>query len=351
MKKTFIKKIAAIIAVSLTLSTGSSILSIASYTNGDVKDKDVQLEYVEEILGTYLSSYDVDSNSIYISDAYNIYNLDSSQSTNDIYIVFENNSIIGMLSVDQVNGNYCSSFEYNSFNMLQNIYEHNKEISFVSSNESLYIESDSNIISLYKNNDNISYDFSITTEKRLEKTNKVDLNIPLRSVHYYQKNLSVPIVANASINGHGLCWAAALASRTNFINNSSLTALTVYYDLDSAYSGVPAGSSTWIMNGYNYYGVTTTYLNRMLNCVEVYNNIRIDNPIQMSLSRSGGSHAVVLSGITINTDATGIYRLTDSNKTTYVDVAVSSQTMTGDAPFVYATSYGYTYTSWTKSYY
>lgn len=66
-----------------------------------------------------------------------------------------------------------------------------------------------------------------------------------------------------------------------------------------------------------------TYLNSIMDCGEILENIKVNNPISMSISRDGGAHAVLLCGITFLNDNSGIYRIMDSNKSTYVDIAVS----------------------------
>jgi hypothetical protein len=343
MKKQIYEKGAAVLASIIACCSISPCFSYAESVDNTIIS-DSQLEYAENILNTYLNQYDVDNDSIYISDAFGVYNADENAVYNDVYIVFEDETIIGMLSVADVDGEYYSSFEYDSYELLQDFYDHDEPVSFVGSNETIY--------ELY-DNVYVGCNFtSINTGVELERSYKVDIpEVSSAKVTTFQRNLSVPVVANTSVNGSGICWAAAIASKYNYIHNKSKTALDVYNALDAVYSGTPSGNRTWTERGYDYYNIPCTYQAGMMNCVEVYNNIINDNPIHMSLSRNGGAHAVLLSGITINADGSGIYRLTDSNRDVPVNVAVSAATMTADDEFVYATSYGYTYTSWYRSFY
>lgn len=352
MNNNSLKKIIALLTSTLLLNATAPLMSSAN------NKYDPEQEYIEMAMDKYLTSYNVNRDAVYISDSYHVYNMDRDDSSNvrynptDVYIVFEDNSIIGMLSVNKISGNYYSSFEYNTYDILQDIYDDEGFFSFVSQNEKLFVETNSNVYPIYGANDQIQYDFSKTQEKKLDKSRKLSLSESTRELQsqLYQKNLLVPIVPNESING-GLCWAAAIASKIDFLNNDTLLAHDVFYDLEDEYSTTPEGYPLWIIRGYDYYNAPCTYLDRMLNCVEVYNNIQNDNPIHISLTGSGVGHSVLLSGITINTDATGIYRLVDSNRNVYVDVIVSEDTMVADDDFVYVTNYGYTFTHWRWSFY
>lgn len=349
MKNVFIKRGIAFLAAIITSCTVAPCFSSA-VSNTD-EEINAQLEYAESAAALYLNSYDVDDNSIYLSQPYNVYNLDEKESGNDLYIVFEDDTIIGMLSVTEINGEFYSSFEFNSFDGLQSVYDNNELISFVSSDEKLYVEESCEAYDVYDQNNTVSYNFSVTTEAELEKSYKVESAVSLysTSVHTYKKNLSVPIVQNESING-GLCWAAAIASKVDYLNTSTYIAHDVYYILSGLYGSTPYGVPLWITRGYSYFGISTTTLYRMLDCVEVLNSINSDNPIHIDLFNSSVGHSVLISGITINADGSGIYRLVDSNKMSYVDVIVPADVMTADSNFVYATSYGYTFDRWDRSY-
>lgn len=333
----------------ITSCTAVNCFSSAAYAESEKTDS--KLEYAESAAALYLNSYDVDDNSIYLSQSYNVYNLDEEENSNDLYIVFEDDTIIGMLSVTEINGEFYSSFEFNSFDGLQSVYDKNESISFVSSDEKLYVEESCEAYDVYDQNNTVSYNFSVTTEAELEKSYKVESAVSLysTSVHTYKKNLPVPIVQNESING-GLCWAAAIASKVDYLNTSTYIARDIYYTLKGVYGSTPSGIPLWITRGYDYYGISTTTLYRMLDCVEVLNSINSDNPIHIDLFNSSVGHSVLISGITINADGSGIYRLVDSNKMSYVDVIVPADVMTADSNFVYATSYGYTFDRWERSY-
>lgn len=346
-----LKKCTAFLAALMTFNM--MIPSFSSAAEADLT-KDAQLEYAENVLDTYLSSYDVNENEIYLSTPYNVYDMENEKETNDVYVVFEDDSVIGMLTVTEINGEYYSSFEFNNFETLQEIYDNNESFSLTCSNEQLYINKESEIYSVEDANITVECEFSLISEVQteLEKEYKVDIsNIQTyANVYSYQKNLPVPIVPNVNING-GLCWAAAIASKHDYLHGATATATDVYYILKGMYNTTPYGVPEWIKKGYQYFNIPCTTFYRMVDCVEIFNNIENNNPIHIDGFDNNVGHSVLISGITINNDGSGIYRLVDSNRMSYVDIAVSEATMIGENNFVYATGYGYTFTDWTRSYY
>lgn len=127
------------------------------------------------------------------------------------------------------------------------------------------------------------------------------------------------------------------------------------YMIQSTYGGSPIGNTYWIEKGFQHYNIPCTTIYRMMNCVEVYNNIENNNPIYMSVTCQEGGHALLLSGLTINSDDSGIYRVVDSNRMAYVDIMVPANTMVSNSStegnFTYVASYGYTFTHWRRSHY
>lgn len=350
MNNIFARKCVALLTAISTSFTTMNCITLTGFAES--WEINSELEYAENATALYLSSYDVDNDSIYLSQPYSVYNLDEEENSNNLYIVFEADTIIGMLSVTEVDGEFYSSFEFNSFDGLQSVYDNNESISFVSSDEKLYVEESSESFGVYDQNNTVTYNFALTTEIELEKIHRVENNVSLysTSVHTYQNNLLVPIVQNESING-GLCWAAAIASKVDYLNNSTYIAHDIYYILNELYGGTSCGIPLWITRGYSYFGISTTTYYRMLNCVEIYNSINSNNPIHIDLFNSSSvGHSVLISGITINADGSGIYRLVDSNKLSYVDVIVPADVMTAESNFIYATSYGYTFDIWARSY-
>lgn len=183
MKKSIIKKISCYLISTITFCCINPYSTFAD--NNELCKKDPQYAYAEDTIVTYLKSYNVNNNEIYLSEPYNVYNLNEEKESNDVYIVFENDNIIGMLTVTDVDGEYYSSFEYNSFEPLQELFEKNIPFSFVSYDESLYVENKCAAYNVYNDNKIISYDFTITTEAELEKSHKITKVRDTNSIQSY----------------------------------------------------------------------------------------------------------------------------------------------------------------------
>lgn len=349
----FIKSIVLMMALVIFSSSISHTVFAESIQNED--DNSV-VTYIEDVLPNYLEIHNVDMDNIYISNSFNVYNADINQNTDiDTYVVFKEDKVIGLFSINEINENYYSSFEYNNFDSIQEVYDNNEEIAFVSSDESLLIESELELYTVDECKTIYNTEIKVDELYRIEKAQEIEAEdniLEISSSYYYKKNIAVPIVANAtSPNNEGLCWAATIASKYDYESNQNLTAIDVYNNLAQEYGGNPIGTVTWVQRGFSYYSMDCTTLYRMMDCGEILENIKADNTIYMSLTDGSVGHAVLMCGITFNNDESGIYRIMDSNRSTYVDVAVSEETMNGESQFVYATNYGYTFNNWRRSFY
>lgn len=350
MKKNFKRFVAIVIATGMI----NIFTSVNTFAANDTEDGyNYELNYIEEVLPKYLVNNDIGLDDIYISDSFNVFNVELDETcTSDTYVVFEEDDIIGLLTVNEKNGEYFSSFEHGDFSELQNLYDSCANIAFVSYKEGLYVANNSTNISIANKTSNT--DFRVSGVDRYPIIKQTPITPSRDGIdYYYRSNIDVPIVSNASnpYTDGGLCWAASIASKYNYLTNSNWTALGLYYALESTYGGHPSGTDEWVQTAFAFLGMNDTQLTRMMDCIEILTQIENDNPIYMELSRSGGSHATVLCGITFLTDGNGIYRLMDSNRTVLVDVNVTANTMDRIDPFYYATTYGYTYTNWYESWF
>lgn len=350
MKKIF-KRIVAIV-----LATGISNIftSLNAFAVNDIRaGYNYELNYIEDVLPKYLVNNDIELDDIYISDSFNVFNAELDETcTADTYVVFEEDDIIGLLTVDERNGKYFSSFEHGDFSELQNLYDSCADIAFVSYKEGLYVENNSKNISIANRNSNTDFRVSGVEHYPIIKRTPIT---PSRDGdgYYYRNNLSVPIVSNAGdpYNGYGLCWAASISAKYNYLTNSNWTALGLFYALESTYGGHPSGTDEWVQTAFAFFGMDDTQLKRMLNCIEICTQIDAYNPIYIEMSDYTDAHAMVLCGITFLTDGNGIYRLMDPNRTVLVDVNVTADVMDRTDPFCYATTYGYTFTNWYESWF
>lgn len=165
--------------------------------------------------------------------------------------------------------------------------------------------------------------------------------------------LSLPYVANSSVDGVGICWAACIASRVNYEQGKSLTAKQVYNKCDNATSGrpggTPQGNGTWIKFGYSLYGINVTCVNSGKNLGQITSLLDKNTPISCAFSRSGGAHEVLLTGVYIDA-STNVYTFRDPNEKGTVSIKVSDAALTDYSKVTYTNS-SYTYSSWYRSIY
>ena len=167
MKK--IKKVLAFLTSVTAINAMSGSLLTSAY------DETSEHKYIDSALTIYLNSYDVDCENIFISEPYNVYDIDNEINTNNVYVVFEADKVIGLLSVaDTVNG-YRSSFEYQSFAVLQNIYNNSESFCFVCMDMKLYIKQSDKVFSVDDEKEICQISSVDIAETKLDKSYAVDV--------------------------------------------------------------------------------------------------------------------------------------------------------------------------------
>ena len=153
----------------------------------------------------------------------------------------------------------------------------------------------------------------------------------------------------------GTCWLSVVSSIASFRTNvaNAYDTSQVYYGLYNVYgqSEYPHGSVTWIKRAYSYLALLNVqhYSNSMLYSA-VKAKIDAGIPIHADITTSSGntSHSVAICGYQSASGAGYFYILMDPNKSSYVTVSLTSSSAT---TFTYATTYGYTFTNWYRSFY
>lgn len=164
----------------------------------------------------------------------------------------------------------------------------------------------------------------------------------------YYVSLTVPQVDNDTVDGVGLCWAAAVASVSNYRKGTSYDAMDIYDALEGLYSGTPAGIPTQYSRAYSYCNMFYTYTDPM-EFVELYDALDSKNrPVILSENGSYIGHAVVLRYLCGGNEYT-TYGFVDPNKTNTVYVDFYSSTCEPDEFEYYNGSR--TYPDWITSIY
>ena len=338
MKKQFICKIMAVISC---VSLSTSVLGPIMVSANEVTD--AKKDFINEVLPTYLQDCGATSDQVYVSNEFDVDTNDGSDTS--MYFVIDNSKILGTLTVGELDGQFYSSFEKNDgsnreFEKVEESYINKKEISVNVGND----------FEIYSGYDSAISDRNYSL---IEKEYPIDVTASSDSALYHIQ-LNTKRVPNGEYNGVPLCWAAVIATKYNYRNNSNMVASYVAYALSGKYGATPIGTPLWILRGYDYIlgaNLVKKY-DGMMDYNQIINQLKKNNPIHMSLSSSTANHAVLLSGINVY-NGYAVYYIDDPNSSTtaHIAVRVSSGTMNGTENFVYYNSQVHAYTNWRWSYY
>lgn len=269
-----------------------------------------EVNYIEDVLPSYLSAYDYDLNDIAVVA------MNTSENDSKNYIVRNNNETLGLLSVAEIAGYFYSSFEFGDFDEFQ-----------------------SNVVMCY----------SESLELDSQISNQVSLTASTKTI-VYQYNMNVPVVSSVILNGVNSYWLSPLVSKYNYLNDTDFTPAEVNELLIDLYGGTPSDTANWREDAAATLEVGNTVVDAPLDYIDVYGQINFGNPIYMYMDSSSGKNAALLCGFTLYSDGTAVYKIMDPNRTSLVNVSVSSSAMTDASNFVYSASYGTVYT-WEESMY
>lgn len=350
------KKTSRLLAALLLFVTVFSF-SIPANAMSASKNTDATIDYygyIENVLPRYLSTENsIRYGTIKVSDPIEIIN--GSEEHGRMFFITNNGSYIGQLAVTYGNGSFHSSFMFDSDEYIDTILSTNTPFTVVAYEDDLVIKTaqDSKMLTVGELPDEINtysvveyYSVDFVT---VDIENAATRELP--SEEYYV-SLAVPQVDNDTVNGEGLCWAAAVASVSNYRKDTSYDAMDIYDALDELYSGTPAGTPTWYSRAYSYCNMSYTYTNPM-EFVDLYDALDSkDRPVIFRVRRSeNGSyigHAVVLRYLCGGNEYT-TYGFVDPNKTNTVYVDFYSPTCDPDEFEYYNGSR--TYPDWIASIY
>lgn len=335
--------IAAIAAATFLSSTGNTIHVTALSSQVSF------INYLNMVIPVYLADIAGYGSKIAISNP--IVVSDKSDSVNK-YVVFADDLVVGMLTVGEENGEYYSSFDSNTeddelYSSLQKSYDNGESITIsVADGAEIVLHED---------------DVSITSETevvRLDELNTLNVDIVSTDSSLYYIQLDTTVVKNYTNpdNGKGLCWAAAIATKFNYEENTTMPISYILWVLKNKYGEIPIGTPTWILRMYNYlYGNNVVKREEgMMTYAEITRKLQNDTLIHIDLARDNAAgHSVVISGIKIY-NGYALYYIDDPNKSGHQSIYVSSDTMNATADLVYYTSTESStapvYTRWVRSY-
>jgi len=306
--------------------------------------------YIDSILKEYLLlEKHTPSDDYYISNSYqiNYFNSNTVDNATEIYFVFKDNDVIGMLNVGYNNNEYTSKYSRISNDVVSTLFAEKTPFALGYVSDDLYVYYNNQLVPLL-NNATTDIDMSvksISTKSVIKERNYSFTQI--RSSALFNKVLNVTHVDNAlnPYTGDGLCWAACVAMKANYQNNysSPLIAVGVLQLLRSKYEsryGMPVGTMVWVQRAYDYFNINSNGSMSGLTASQVSSIINNNKPIQIHLQGnlvSNGtsvSHAVLIIGCTIFSDH-AIYIIDDPNLPERQYQSVSSTAMTNPNAFLY----------------
>ena len=343
-----------ILILSLSLLITGTIIPCHASSNSE-------LGYAIETVESRLSkeSY-VPVENVYLSNAHPLYDFDSNNTpAGNLYFVFDGNRHIGTLLVYLFNNQYVSTFTFESHSEIETALQNGSRVSFGRTNGCflMFIGSTMHII---ENTENVlSSSIEVSTSNIQSNTISASTVLTIapsaRSIYYF---LPADIVPNSSVNGVGICWAAALASKINFQTDSDVTAEYVYFkcwnEVGNSPDDIPVGNDRWYQIGALIHGIYLTMFDGPLNKQTIGSALSEGKPIIISVqdirdSQTTYSHALLLCGFDEDAD---YYELAfvDSNKSNYVYLTFPHSVLNSASNFYYQTG-SRVYTQWSRSRY
>ena len=370
--------------VAMCMFGGCSLNVIAAQ-----KYENAQDTYAKEMVGVYFSGTEYETlEGVSLSEAVNLYDLESGAKYGSEYIAFYDESIVGLLYVANNEGEFYSSWRNGPFEGLHRLVKDSSEFAIGFTDEDGVVAySNNTIYNMYsgeeicKNTDFYKsiesdkvypvYDslceYAVTEDAELS-SDFYNLNngVQTTSVGIEDIILDVTPVANETYNNQGLCWAAAIAAKYNYTidldddNESPYVTASQVRTAAAQETGnnYTAGTPKFITAGLKHYGLLHSYMYNTMNATEIYRELYWKNPIMMDLFTSTGTgHTVLLCGIKFLSSNTAKYYIADSDytKNGLVEVYVNSSVFGNGDEFVYVSdmlpsNYGMLSSKWGGTY-
>lgn len=376
------KYAAKILSLVLCLSLVSACLTPAyAAAAGERSDLAQYIDYANSLLPSLsrLPDTDLPGEDLFLSQPLEI--LNDNDDTNYAFFLFHESTCVGELVVTRLGGEFAASFLAAELPRVSAAYAGEVPVCLVSGEQALLLCSDTGAEVIVGELAQTAYALRANAAEAVAaRAQKEPLTLapvapvaaPQSSVLPSQpKTLPVEHVPNTSVQGVGICWAAATASIIRYrMSRRDLTAKNIY-DLVSnnvaGTGGVVAGTQQNVLLALNSYGAVgytaTANTNGALPFSTVVSSIDSNYPIYMAISgtmiKDGEPtdvyHAVVLCGYNRDSGFTDFYQIMDptsnpSNSKTpegKVWITINRNTYA----FTYPTSGWGTYTDWYRSIY
>lgn len=334
----------------------------------EVEDSSLH-QYAEDMLVDYLDNSEYSSlEGVSLSSAFDYYNFETMSVCGTVYVVYHNDDVIGMLCIGDDAGEYSSSYLDYEFPKIQKALDNNIDIALGCYNQRVVCYDGEAFVDLQTNQDievnanSASVDIDSVSPCY---TDLQDCVSPIATYATpYMISLKIDSVPNEVVNDKGICWAASIAAKYNYVHKYKkgdtgyVTARNVYDIVGIKLGGTPVGSVEYTRAALDCYGLTNTYKAYALSGTAVYGELYQKNPVIISISTSSTSkvqaaHSVVISGIILNagtTSSTVQYQLCDSNFEEIKTTTLKKESPYDESIEYFDAAYGCTFTNWYQSY-
>lgn len=259
--------------------------------------------YVQSVLPHYLS---LENDNVYgeiaVSQGYVVHGHNDSNART--YFVTDDGDYIANLFVTYINGQYSSNFGFDDNADVEAALSGGAPMALVAESEMLILQTAAGNALLTVGNSDALLNRSISAYPRvapvLQETaiENADVaaakHVTTRDVDF-SVGLNVPYVANDSVNGKGICWAACVAMICQYRMGVSYTAKNIYNALVNLYGGTPAGENIWYTRAYSHCGMTATHVSSAMDATAAYVQMdTYDKPIIVRMINGNVKHAIVL---------------------------------------------------------
>lgn len=331
---------------------------------GNLSGESGARNHVMENIAEYLYMFDYDMDNVSISEIYPIYTFGEADNDTGFYIcyVFKDGEVIADLAISEKNGSYYSTFELCENVYADSVFENKIPISFAADGENLYMVSGENARVISSEIQNVGEIYSVSelnlpvitqsvmTASEIPQTCAVQASDDVITRNKYK----VPIVGNLTIDDHGVCWAACVASKVMYqivkYMNTNLTARDVYDAYMDKYGTIHAKRTRYI-NGLALYGIAAYDHSEdvILSEADLIDKAEGGDVTILRLEGGKNNHAVLFAGsLTTKTNSNTFksckYYIMEPNKTSYISISIDSAMYAGKKGFVYTASSGTVYT-------
>lgn len=296
MKKVMKQTASSILTLALTASM------LAPFSNVYASELKSESEDIKETVAGFLSDTEYSTmKDIGISNAYTLSDLETEQPIGSLYVVFENNKAIGVVS--EYSDSMATYQECNS-NVFDEALEEEKPVAFYADNSAVFAYdgdtmsnvNDGDVVDVAPND--ADYNEVKTAETNLEE-------YALATTSSYEKKLSNftrYCVGSEMINGYQTSWAAAIASKWNYMNTSfDLETIDVYNklrsNLNASNSNIVTGTVDAMQELLVEYDLRSTYRRGNLSISQVYNSLCSNEPIIIRMSSDDAISYPIVDGV------------------------------------------------------